>query len=128
MKKDRKLFVIVLLTVLVALGFSTMFDQQSPPMSAAGMSVEQRVNHDQEVINDYLIEEFDSVKKVEVDHKYNSVKIKTSIKKSEQYAENTGEEIRQTLKDILKEHAGELTIEEDYLLFIYSDEGFMLAQ
>jgi hypothetical protein len=95
-------------------------------MSAAGMTVEERSEHDSELIKKYITNQFSTVQEVEVNHVNNSIRIDTNIQAGEQYAEEAGEEIAKVTEDIMSMYVDNLTLEKEYSVYVYSEEGHIL--
>jgi hypothetical protein len=133
-KNLKKHPILIIIFVLVIVGFGSnierlFFEVSSEPigpMSATGMTVEERTKHDSEVIKKYITNQFSTVKDVKVDHVSDSVRIDTNIPAGEQYAEDAGEEIAKETEDIMSMYIDDLTLEKEYSVYVYSDEGHIL--
>jgi hypothetical protein len=122
----EKVFWIV--TVIVLIFLARCQSDTLHPLSAEGMSVEERTKLDSEVIKKYLKEQYkNEIQEVKVDHEDNTITVKINTLKGEQYSEDKGEEIKDATEDIIKKYSNKLTLEEMYWIFIKSKDDRLLA-
>jgi hypothetical protein len=133
-KNLKKHPILIIIVVLVIVGFGSNIERlfyevsSDPlePMSATGMTVEERSKHDSELIKKYITNQFSKVQEVEVNHERDFVRITTNIQAGEQHAEEVGEEIAKETEDIMSMYIDELTLEKEYSVYVYSNDGHIL--
>ncbi|MFE4812799.1 hypothetical protein ACFQ9Y_16920 [Peribacillus simplex] len=115
---DKKLIVIIIGMCLVWPIYTALNRQQ--PMEAAGMTAEERAENDNTVLMEELKSQ-DIVKSVEVKYEYESISVYLDIPRTEQYANQTADDIEDAVNEALEERRGDLTIEEDFTVYVYDE-------
>jgi hypothetical protein len=127
-KKDKILLIGIALVVIIGLASFFNLGQKESPVSAEGMTEEQRADFDQKAITtglkDYLdAADYEKIEKVKVDHKYKSIELYALMNKSDQYSSRMGGELASALEKYIDENTAKLTLEEPYTIMVMGRDG-----
>jgi hypothetical protein len=126
MKKDRLILLVV--GILSAIGIIAAVissgTDSAVPMSAEGMSVEDRDLNDSSVLKEELAE-FD-IDRVSVNYSGDVISIYINRESTEQYIEDYANDVIAAVKSALQERKEDMTLEkETYSVMIYGNDGLI---
>jgi hypothetical protein len=123
--KKRLLF--IFLGILVAVGVINAVANinEATPMSADGMTVEERAQNDVEVLTAELAD-FD-VESIEINYDKDAIKVYISRPSTEQFVDEHASDIESAINLALEDRKADLTLEkESYNIFVYSEDGSLI--
>jgi hypothetical protein len=111
--------------ILVLLGLISGCASNAP-MSAAGMTEEDRATNDTAVILEELAEL--GAEQIEINYARDAIKVYLAKKSSDQYVSDDASRVRTAIPTVLKERRSDLTLEKDsYHVYIYGSDKRLLA-
>lgn len=123
----KKRLIFIFIGILFAIGIVSVISNinDSEPMSAEGMAVEERNNNDTRVLIEEL-SDFD-IDRVEINYSSDAIKVYINRPSSEQYIDNYANEILSTIITTIDTRKSDLTLEkESYNILIYSEDGKLI--
>ncbi|MHC0038640.1 hypothetical protein [Pseudoneobacillus sp. C159] len=119
----------VSILILIYVYYHFIFlNQLLRPVSASDMTVEERNTQDARLIENILLDKFNHVKSVEVNHEISTITIYTNIFPRETRAIEITEDLKKEVKHIIRGNSSKLTFEEYYPVMVYSKEGDILGE
>lgn len=126
MKKFKWLIWGALVVVICLFASKYIFAKELHPLSAEGMTMEERAKHDSYFLDRKLLE-FNLVKSVEVDHNKKLVKLYSSIYKDERRREDMTKMLQDETNKIIIKYTEKLTIDDFYKVEVYSKDGNIIS-
>lgn len=113
-------FMVIAMLVIIGV-VSVWSDDKTAPMSASGLTDEERSAHDGEILAEEVAS--GSVVSIEVDYSNDAIIVRLRVPSSKQYVAETAKDLEASVKAALKERKGDLTLEKDsYFIYIYGSD------
>lgn len=127
MRKDKVILLSSLIVCIAVVLFGLFTgESEAQPMSAAGMSVEDRTENDSAVI-EKAIRKHGEVELVAIDYSGKVITVHSGRESTEQYAREHGEDIVKTIRETLESERSNLTLEADtYNVIVYGKDNSII--
>jgi cell division protein FtsX len=133
MENTSKRTVFILIAVAAVLYFAYLIltgaltGSDDTPVSAVGMTTEERAEADIAVLSDKLKGNAD-IKDIQISYENDAIKLYVNKEKSDQYSEQTANRLVEETKDIISDSRSELTLEKErYYVYVYGSDGRILS-
>lgn len=105
--------------------YSQVNSYLNAPISAEGMSVEERTTNDAAALKSALKDE--NVDLINFDYKNDSISIYIDMKSTDQYVDDKAADIELAVKDAIEQSRSKLTLEkENYTVFVFGKDGRLI--